>query len=420
MPPSPDSLPYLTRHLEGALAEALADTPVVCILGPRQCGKSTLARHAAPDRTYISLDDPNSYQLARLDPKGFIGELPEYVTIDEVQRVPELTLAIKQSVDANRKPGRFLLTGSADLLQLPRLSDSLAGRMEWIELQPFSEAEKEGTDGYFLEQWLNGKLKTEIMDSAPPQASTLPKRVIAGGYPEAYRRQPARARQWQAQYIRSIIERDIHDISQVRNGEEVGRFLEYISHQTAQLLNVTETAKALGHTRATVEKYLSILEKLYLLRSLPAWHRNAQKRLVKSPKIHIRDSGLAATLAGITEDAWTNDRGPFGHLLESFIVQQISIQAGRLQPKTRLWHYRDKDKLEVDCVLTQGRRTWGVEVKAAASIDSSDSKGLRRLAQQAGSDFAGGIVLYDGVSILPIDRELKLYAVPISKLWDKP
>lgn len=161
--------PYLKRHLESVLMEALADTPVVCILGPRQCGKSTLAMHAAPDRTYLSLDDPNSYQLASLDPKGFIGELPEYVTIDEVQRVPELTLAIKQSVDANRKPGRFLLTGSANLLQLPRLSDSLAGRMEWLELQPFSEAEKAGVAGRFLEQWLNGTLSTGISASVPPQ-----------------------------------------------------------------------------------------------------------------------------------------------------------------------------------------------------------------------------------------------------------
>lgn len=418
MAPFPYNQPYLTRHLEGALAEALADTPVVCILGPRQCGKSTLAQHAAPDRTYVSLDDPSRYELASLDPKGFIGELPEYVTIDEVQRVPELTLAIKQSVDANRKPGRFLLTGSANLLQLPRLSDSLAGRMEWIELQPFSEAEKEGVGGHFLEQWLNGELKTDISASVPPRASTLPVRVIAGGYPEAFRRQPARARQWQEQYVRSIIERDIHDVSQVRDGEEVGRFLEYISHQTAQLLNVAETAKALGHTRATVEKYLSILEKLYLLRRLPAWHRNVQKRLVKSPKIHVCDSGLAAALSGITETAWTNDRRQFGHLLESFVVQQIRIQAGRMESRTRLWHYRDKDKEEVDCVLTMGRRTWGVEVKAATSIDASDAKGLRRLAQQAGSDFQGGIVLYDGASMLPLDRQLNLYAVPIAKLWE--
>jgi len=418
MSASNDSQPYLRRHLEGVLAEALADTPVVCILGPRQCGKSTLAIHAAPNRSYVSLDDPNSYELARTDPKGFIGELPEYVTIDEVQRVPELTLAIKQSVDANRKPGRFLLTGSADLLQLPRLSDSLAGRMEWIELQPFSEGEKEGSEVLFLEQWLDGKLNTGISETAPPRASTLPGRVIAGGYPEAFRRQPARARQWQEQYIRSIIERDIHDISQVKDGEEVGRFLEYMSHQTAQLLNITETAKALGHTRATAEKYLSILEKLYLLRRLPAWHRNVQKRLVKSPKIHVCDSGLAAALSGTTETMWMEDRRQFGHLLESFVAQQIRIQAGRMGSKTRLWHYRDKDKLEVDCVLTQSRRTWGVEVKAAASVDSSDAQGLRRLAEQAGEDFQGGILLYDGASILPLDRALKLYAVPLAKLWE--
>jgi predicted AAA+ superfamily ATPase len=417
MPSTTNKPEYLKRHLEAALKAALADTPVVCILGPRQCGKSTLAIHAASDRLYLSMDDPNSYQLALTDPKGFIGELPEYVTIDEVQRVPELTLAIKQSVDANRKSGRFLLTGSADLLQLPRLSDSLAGRMEWIELQPFSEAEKEGAAGHFLQQWLGGKLNFGISASGPPKASTLPGRVIAGGYPEACRRPPERARQWQEQYVRSIIERDIHDISQVKDGKEIGRFLEYICHQTAQLLNVTEIAKALGHTRATVEKYLSILEKLYLLRRLPAWHRNVQKRLIKSPKIHLCDSGLAAALSGITEAMWMEDRKRFGHLLESFIIQQLSIHAGRMDSKTRLWHYRDKDHVEVDCVLTQGSRTWGVEVKAAATIHSTDANGLKRLAAQAGRDFQGGIVLYDGATILPLDRDLKLYAVPISKLW---
>ncbi len=398
--------------------EALRDTPVVCILGPRQCGKSTLARHVAPERTYISLDDVNSFQLASADPKGFIGELPEDVTIDEIQRVPELTLAIKESVDVRRKPGRFLLTGSANLLQLPRLSDSLAGRMEWIELQPFSEAEKEGTSGEFLAQWLGGSLKTGITGSSPPKASTLPGRIIMGGYPEAFRRKPPRARQWQEQYVRSIIERDIHDISQVKDGEDVGRFLEYLCHQTAQLLNVTEIAKALGHTRATVEKYLTLLERLYLLRRLPPWHRNVRKRLIKTPKIHVRDSGLAAALSGITESMWTTDRSSFGHLLESFVVQQLTIQAGLIEPKTRLWHYRDKDKVEVDCVLTQGNQTWGAEVKAAASIRDSDTKGLRRLAEQAGRDFQGGIIFYDGSTMLPLDRDLNLHAVPVSRLWE--
>lgn len=377
-----------------------------------------MAQHVSPDRAYVTLDDPSSYNFALDDPKGFIGELPEYVTIDEVQRVPELSLAIKQSVDTNRKPGRFLLTGSANLLQLPRLSDSLAGRMEWLELQPFSEAEKEGSAGLFLETWMSSKLVSGITSSTPPQASSLPRRVIAGGYPEASCRSPERARKWQEQYIQSIIERDIRDISQIRDSADTGRLLEYLSHQTAQLLNVTETAKALGHTRATVEKYLSILEKLYLVRRLPAWHRNVQKRLIKSPKIHFRDSGLAAALAGITDDTWKIDRSAFGHLLESFVLQQLQNQAARMPGKTRLWHYRDKDQVEVDCVLTQGNRTWGVEIKAAATVRPSDADGLKRLASQARTDFQGGIVFYDGTSILPIDRELKLYAVPISKLWE--
>lgn len=418
MMPEPRPQPYLRRHLEAALAEALQDTPVVCILGPRQCGKSTLAQHVAPKREYVSLDDPISYQSAISDPKGFIGELSEYATIDEVQRVPELTLAIKQSVDANRKPGRFLLTGSANLLQLPRLSDSLAGRMEWVDLQPFSEAEKEGAPGQFLAQWLTGELDTVITGSSPPKASILPGRIIAGGYPEAFRRKPARARQWQEQYVQSIIQRDIHDISQVKDGEDVRRFLEYMCHQTAQLLNVSETAKVLGHTRATVEKYLSILEKLYLLRRLPPWHRNVQKRLIKTPKVHICDSGLAAAQSGLTEASWNTDRSSFGHLLESFVLQQLSIQAARIEPKTRLWHYRDKNKVEVDCVLTQGRQTWGVEVKAAATVQPPDTKGLRQLAAQVGGDFRGGIVFYDGESVLPFDRDLKLYAVPLSRLWE--
>lgn len=418
MTSKPDHQPYLKRRIETALAAALKDTPVVCILGPRQCGKSTLALHQAPDRSYISLDDQNFFHLASADPQGFIGDLPEYVTIDEVQRVPEITLAIKRSVDANRKPGRFLLTGSANLLQLPRLADSLAGRMEWIDLHTFSEAEKEGAPGRFLEQWLAGQLDTVISASVPPQASTLPGRIVAGGYPEAFQREPVRASQWQAQYIQSIIERDIHDISQVQDGKDIACLIEYLSHQTAALLNVTETGKALGHTRATVEKYLSILERLYLVRRLPAWHKNRAKRLVKSPKIHVCDSGLAAALSRTTEAMWMKDRSRFGHLLESFIVQQLSIQASWMESKVWLWHYRDKDKVEVDCVLTRHNQTWGVEVKAATSIRESDSKGLRRLADQAGKDFQGGIVLYDGTSVLPIDRALNLYAVPISRLWE--
>jgi len=409
---------YTPRHLQSSLELALNDTPVVCLLGPRQCGKSTLARHQAPDRVFISLDDARYLDLARRDPMGLVSELPAFVTIDEIQRAPELILAIKHSVDLDRRPGRFLLTGSANLLQLPRLADSLAGRMECLYLQPFSAAEKELAPGRFLEMWMNSQLSPEIVGSSqPPKPSGLPQRLTAGGYPEALTRPPERARQWLRQYLRSIIERDIHDVGQVRDGNDLARLIELLAHRTGTLLNVTQLANALGHTRATVERHLAILEKLFLIRTLPAWHRNAGKRLIKSPKVHVCDSGVAATLSDLHADHWIQERERFGHLLESFIVQQLVSQAGATQADLRFWHYRDRDQVEVDCVITQGHKVWGVEVKAARSVAASDTKGLHRLAEISGSDFQGGIVFYDGESILPLANGSFL-AVPISKLWE--
>lgn len=406
----------MERHLQGSLREALSDTPVVCLLGPRQCGKSTLAAHQDSGRTYISLDDANYLDIARRDPQGLVADLPSSVTIDEIQRAPDLILAIKRSVDADRRPGRFLLTGSANLLQLPRLADSLAGRMECIYLHPFTESEKEGAAGKFLRDWMNGKLAVRLTGSHPSQRSALPARLVAGGYPMACRRPPARARQWLRHYLHSIIERDIHDVAQVKDGEDIARLIELLAHRTGTLLNVSDLATALGHTRVTMERHLAILEKLFLIRRLPAWHRNASKRLVKTPKVHLCDSGLAAMLAGLTEDGWIGERQRFGHLLESFVLQQLVAQAGWTDPDLRFWHYRDKDQVEVDCVITRGSTIWGVEVKAAATVDSSDAKGLRRLAEHAGADFAAGIVFYSGYDILPLG-DPRFLAMPLSKLW---
>ena len=415
---SADSPAYIDRHLTPMLREALADTPVVCLLGPRQCGKSTLARHCDPKRAYINLDDRNYLELARRDPEGFIDELPEQVAIDEIQRVPELTLAIKRSVDAHRRPGRFLLTGSANLLQLPRLADSLAGRMECLYLHPLTEAEKIASPGRFLDRWLKGKLAKRPHASRSPVASDLPVRLAIGGYPEAFVRNPKRARRWQRQYLQSIIERDIHDVADIREGQQVARLMEYLSQQTATLLNVSATANALGHTRPTIERYLGVLEKLFLIRQLPAWHSNRSKRLVKTPKIHLCDSGLAATLGELDAGQWNEQRARFGHLLESFVLQQLVAMADCMLQPPRFSYYRDKDKTEVDLVVESGGKVWGIEIKAASRVNAMDAKSLLKLAGTAADAFQGGIVFYDGSATFPLDKDANIVATPISALWE--
>ncbi len=404
------------RSLQAALETALSDTPAVCLLGPRQCGKTTLTKQLPASRSYISLDEENYFRTAASDPTGFIKTLPEFVTIDEIQRVPELLPAIKYSIDQNRKPGRFLLTGSANLHFLPTVSESLAGRMETVYLHPLSESEKERNPGAFLKHVIDGAFRPEIKAVSTADATELPERLIQGGYPEPITRTPQRARQWHRQYLKSIIERDVRDIARVRDGHQLERLLERLALHPAALLNISGLAQELGLYRSTIEEYLLILERLFLVRRLPAWHRNAAKRLVKTPKIHLTDCGLAAALSGIAATDWNEKREIMGHLLESFTVQQIIAQAAWTDPDLRFGHYRDKDKVEVDLVITQGRKTWGIEIKASASVKPGDANGLNRLAAHCGNDFQAGIVLYNGPDILPIGNTPHL-AVPLRKLW---
>ena len=406
------------RTIATALTEALADTPVVSLLGARQSGKTTLAQTVAPDRPYISLDEQNYFQTAAMDPSGFVDSLPEFVTIDEIQRVPALMPAIKRSVDRDRRAGRFLLTGSANLLLLPQVSDSLAGRMEVIRLQPLTESEKERVPGAFLREFLNGQFKPEIAGTNGQSVPSVPERLVAGGYPEPLTRSHSRARQWHRQYLRSIIERDIKDIARIRQGEDVARLLELLSLRTATLLNASSLAQTLGLNRATVEHYLLLLERLFLVRRLSPWHRHAARRLVKTPKVHLVDSGLAATLAGIRESDWLERRALMGHLLESFVVQQIITQGSWTHSDLRFWHYRDKDKVEVDLVITRSHEVWGIEIKAAASVSERDVRGLQRLAAQSGTDFRGGIVIYTGADKLTAGKS-QFLAVPIQELWER-
>lgn len=405
------------RPLAASMKAALRDTPVVCLLGPRQSGKTTLARTLEPRHSYVTFDDAATLAFARSDPTGFVAALPKRAILDEIQRVPELLRSLKLVVDRDRRPGRFVLTGSANLLLLPGLGDSLAGRMEVVQLQPLTAAEQSRAPGRFLATFLAGRLRPAIASTVPRAPRDLAAFIVAGGFPEAVARAPARARSWHREYLRTLIERDVKDVAQVRDAAAVGRLLEVLALRTAELLNVSSLGNDLGLRRETVEHYLAVCERLYLVRRLPPWHRNQASRLIKSPKVHMVDSGLASTLTGLAAADWSTQRGRFGHLLESFVVQQIVAQAGWTDPDLRFWHYRDKDQVEVDLVVTRGRQTWGVAVKSAVTATPADGQGLRRLADQCGDDYQGGVLLYAGDSAFALGDGRTL-AMPLARLWE--
>ena len=407
------------RLITPVIHEVLSDTPVLCLLGPRQCGKTTLVKSLFPNRPYVSMDDRFDFESASDDPAFFLEEYPDQLIIDEVQIVPSLIPAIKMSVDSDRRPGRFLLTGSANLLSIPKITESLAGRMEIIELQPLSEAEKNLGNGNFLRDLIQNNLTQKGRSRrSTNEEFSIQNRVMSGGYFEPLERTERRARDWRRQYLRNAVERDVPEIFDIRNSSLLFRLLELLAFRVGQLLNVTDLTSKLGAHRTTVERYLTYLERVYIIRRLPAWDSNYTKRLVKAPKVHFVDCGLAATLMGLPVQDWEQNRILFGHLLESFVVQQIFSQMRWTDSDLRIWHYRDKDKVEVDLVVTLGAKTWGIEVKSSSMVRSSDTAGLLRLAARCGDNFQKGIVLYNGDRIMPFASG-RVLAVPLSEIWTR-
>ena len=396
------------------ITAALADTPVVMVNGPRQCGKTTLVRTMAEARrAYITLDDETTLAAAQADPAGFIRDLDRAI-IDEVQRAPDLLRAIKRSVDDDRRPGRFLLTGSANILAIPRAAESLAGRMEIVTLLPLAQAEIHGRGSRFLEQVFAGRI-------SPPQTllvgKDLVEAAVIGGYPEMLGRSgPQRRAAWARDYVRAIVERDVRDIAEIDKLEQMPRLLRALAHHAGQLTNFSQLAGQLRLDDKTARRYAGVLEQLFLVRRVEPWFRNHLKRIVKTPKLHFLDSGLLAALIGATSERIAKDRSLFGPILETFVVAEILKLATWSDIAVTLHHYRDKDQDEVDLVLEDaGGALVGIEVKAAATVTAADFKGLRKVADVAGDAFRLGIVLYDADRIVPFGE--KLYAVPLSCLW---
>jgi predicted AAA+ superfamily ATPase len=411
--------PRFPRYLVPRLREALADSPAVLIHGPRQSGKTTLARLVGGPRgyRYVSFDDEALAAAAKADPPGFVSGLPARTILDEVQRVPEIFTSLKAAIDRRRTAGRFILTGSANVLLVPTLADSLAGRMALLRLHPLAQSEIEGRRPRFIETLFRAGFKTGIAERL---GSGLAERISAGGYPAALaRRAPARRRAWYRDHVETQIQRDVRDLSRLRSLDTLPKLLAFAAAQTARLVNIADLASPFELTRQTIHEHVTLLERVFLLERLPAWHANRLSRLVKRPKLHLGDTGIACALLGIDAARLGSDRQMLGALLETFVFQELRRQASWLPEPVGFFHFRDRDDFEVDMVLEQGAlAVAGVEVKAAATVNASDLRGLRKLREAAGKRFVAGVVLYDGSAGIAFGDGL--FAVPVRRLWDAP
>lgn len=403
------------RFVERRAEEALGDTPVVLIVGPRRAGKTTLVRKmATAGRTYITLDDQTALEAARSDPAGFIRGLDKAI-IDEVQRAPDLLLAIKKTVDEDYRPGRFLLTGSANVMTLPRVADSLAGRMETLQMLPLARAEIVGRTPRFLDRLFEGKLRNR-RDAIV--GDDLVRLVLLGGFPEAIGRESERRRQdWARAYLTSILTRDLRDIADVEKLTELPKFVRLLAEHSGQLVNYSQLGAGIGVSHKTSQRYVGLLEQVFLIATLQPWFTNALKRIVKTPKLHFIDSGLLATVRGLTFDRVKADRGTFGALLESFVFSEVLKLMTASDLRLTPHHFRNRDGREVDIVLERDDGTVvGIEVKASATAKAGDFSGLKVLAEACGDRFAFGVVLYDSTDFVPFGD--RLAAAPLSCLWD--
>jgi predicted AAA+ superfamily ATPase len=412
------------RNSHQLVRDALADTPVVLVNGARQVGKSTLVAGIAAqsDAHVVSLDDATVLAAATADPTGWLASLPgSPIVIDEVQKVPDLFSAIKLVVDADRRPGRFLLTGSANVLLLPRISESLAGRMEIITLEPLSQGEIRGRKERFVDtvfadelpRW--GGTRRQARTAHEPD---LVGTVLTGGFPEVLdRSEQRRRRAWFASYITAILQRDVRDLAHIEGLTDMPRLLSLLAARVGALLNSSELSRSSGIANTTLKRYLTLLEATFLFRPLPAWSVNLSKRLVKSPKIHVIDTGLAAHLAGHGEPGIAREPTSLGPLLEGFVVGELRKQSSWSNARVGLFHYRTLSGREVDLLLENERGSVvGLEIKAAASVSNRDFTGLRVLADDVGERFTRGIVLYRGDKTVAFGD--CLHAVPIPALWE--
>lgn len=407
----------IPRHVRSQILEALTESRAVALLGARQVGKSTLVRDIAGNEypaRFINLDDDATANAACTDPTGFVAEIAGPAVIDEIQRAPGLLLAIKQRLDMDQARGQFLLTGSANILTLPTIADALPGRIDYLNLWPFSQGELHGSQEVFIDRLFAGN--PPQVPGAPVGRRSVASALVTGGYPEAQGRGGRGRTRFFRSYIASIIGRDLEDVARIQNTENIERLLRVIAVRSGALASFQGMGGKLSLDKNTVRAHTKVLEDLFLVRRLRPWYVNLGSRQVKSPKVYVVDSGLLTFLIGADERRFASDGAIMGAVLESFVAMEMLRQADWADEPVSLFHYRDKQQREVDIVLERSDgEVAGVEVKIAATASSKDFAGLRYLRDKLGARFKAGVVLYTGGETLPFGD--RLAAVPISGLW---
>lgn len=408
----------ITRAIQSELVQALRDRPVVFLSGPRQCGKTTLVRHVAIQvlgADYLTFDDLGTLTSARSDAEAFIRDIPGPIVIDEVQRVPEVLLPIKASVDRDRRPGRFLLTGSASLSVVPQIALELVGRVEVLPLRPLAQVEIESATGNFVDA-LFAPAPLALEPGVRTEADVA-QRIRAGGFPEALATKRADRRHvWFAAYVATLLQREVRDLAEIERLPKLPDLTRLVAARTGTLLNHAELARATLLPQSTLNRYLALLEGVHLCARVPAWSTNLGKRVVKSPKLFMLDSGLATHLVGAGETDTTTLPDPRGQLLETFVLGELERLASWSRTKPRIYHYRTHSGSEIDFVLEdRGGRCVAVEVKAQRRIDTRDIAPMKSLVADLGERFVRGVVLHLGDSVLPMGDRIQ--SVPVQALW---
>ena len=424
--------------MEPVLRRALKTFRIVVLSGPRQSGKTTLARQIAPagaflglegkplslDGAFMSLDDPTLAALARDDPTGFASDRTRPTVIDEVQRGGEdLVRAIKLAVDADPAPGRFLLTGSAGFLHVPVLSESLAGRAVFFELAPFSQVETEGGGDGLLARLLDGpRHALDDLLQSPPSAlsrSQYAERVCRGGYPEVIRLSDADRQLWFRAYVHTAVTRDIVELTGARRSSELPRLLHAVAARTSGELVMQDLHRDIGFGSIdTTADYLSYLEMTHLVVRLDGWATSAPTRAKRRPKVHVTDTGLAASVLSVDAESLSDPASPHrGPLYETFVFNELHRQASALPQDLRFCHYRDSRGREVDLLIERpDGRIIAVETKAGATVRPADARWLEWLRDLIGERFELGVVLYGGRH--PHRLAKRVFAMPLSYLWE--